>query len=144
MNISFWNLDLALLLKPKKNQPIVVQIRIKSGIIMAQNNLMWDSYSKHYQDLIANLLSTGESSNVTLVCDDQVKFKTHKFILKACSPVFERMLEEMNEEKAIVYLRGINQIEMNSILEYIYCRRVFIEHERLKELIRVGQDLQLN
>ena len=53
--------------------------------------LTWPSHSSHFQDVLANLLTTEESSDVTLVCADQVKFKSHKFVLKACSPVFEGM-----------------------------------------------------
>ena len=49
----------------------------------------WHSYTSHFQEVLDNLFDTGESSDVTLVCDDQVKFKAHQFILKSCSPVFE-------------------------------------------------------
>ena len=36
-------------------------------------------YASHFQEVSANLFDTGESSDVTLVCDDQLKFKAHKF-----------------------------------------------------------------
>ena len=56
--------------------------------------LTWHSYAKHYEGVLSRMFDTGESSDVTLVCDDQVKFKAHKFILKSCSPVFESILNE--------------------------------------------------
>ena len=59
--------------------------------------LTWHSYASHFQQVLGTLLETGESSDVTLVCDDQVKFKAHKFVLKACSSVFESILQETNE-----------------------------------------------
>ena len=43
----------------------------------------WHSYANHFQEVLGKLFDTGESSDVTLVCDDQVKFKAHKFILKS-------------------------------------------------------------
>ena len=43
--------------------------------------LTWHSYASHFQDVLGNLFDTGESSDVTLVCDHQVKFRAHKFIL---------------------------------------------------------------
>ena len=72
--------------------------------------LTWHSHANHFQEILGNLLGTGESSDVTLVCDDQVKFKSHKFVLKACSPVFESILQESYELQSVVYLRGINQL----------------------------------
>ena len=60
-------------------------------------SLTWHSYAKHFKEVIGNLLPTGESSDVTLVCNDKVKFKVHKFILNACSPVFKSILEQTNE-----------------------------------------------
>ena len=73
--------------------------------------LNWRSYANHFQEVLGNLFDTGESSDVTLVCDDQVKFKAHKFILKSCSPVFENILNETKDSKSVVYLRGVNQSE---------------------------------
>ena len=79
--------------------------------------LTWHSYTSHFQGVLGNLFETSESSDVTLVCDDQVKFKAHKFILKSCSPVFESILSETNDDsKSVVYLRGVNQLELQPIL----------------------------
>ena len=72
--------------------------------------LTWHSYTSHFQGVLGNLFDTREFSDVTLVCDDQVKFKAHKFILKSCSPVFESIFNETNEYKSVVYLRGVNQL----------------------------------
>ena len=37
--------------------------------------LTWHSYTNHFQEVLGNLFDTAESSDVTLVCDDQAKFK---------------------------------------------------------------------
>ena len=72
-------------------------------------DLHWHSYSHHYQELMNNLLQTGDGSDVTLVCDDNVKMNVHKFILKASSPVFSNILAQSNESsKETIYLRGVN------------------------------------
>ena len=105
--------------------------------------LTWHSYNSHFQDVLVNLYDSGESSDVTLVCDDQVKFKAHTFVLKACSPVFENILQETNELKSVVYLRGVNELELKPILEFIYCGQASFYQERMKEFLRVGKDLQI-
>merc|ERR1711923_694183 len=105
--------------------------------------LSWHSYASHFQEVLGNLLDNGESSDVTLVCDDQVKFKVHKFVLKACSPVFESILQETNELKSSVYLRGVHELELKAILEFIYCGQASFYQERMKEFLKVGKDLQI-
>ena len=105
--------------------------------------LTWHSHATHFQEVLGKLLDTGESSDVTLICDDQVKFKVHKFVLNACSPVFENILRETNELKTVVYLRGVNQLELKPILEFIYSGQASFHQERMKEFLEVGKDLQI-
>ena len=105
--------------------------------------LTWHSYTSHFQKVLGNLFETGESSDVTLVCDDQVKFKAHKFILKSCSPVFESILNETNDSKSVVYLRGVNQLELEPILNFIYSGQASFYQERMKDFLKIGKDLQI-
>ena len=105
--------------------------------------LTWHSYASHFQGVLGNLFDTGESSDVTLVCDDQVKFKAHKFILKSCSPVFESILNEANESKSVVYLRGVNQLDLKPILNFIYSGQTSFYQERMKDFLKTGKDLQI-
>lgn len=107
-------------------------------------NLKWHSHADHFQEIIGSLYSNVEYSDVTLVCDGQVKFKAHKFVLKACSPVFKSILEEANEtEKPIVYLRGVNQAELGTVLEFIYLGQAALYQERMNEFLKLGRDLQI-
>ena len=105
--------------------------------------LTWHSYANHFQEVLSNLFDTGESSDVTLVCDDQVKFKAHKFVLKTCSPVFESILKETNDSKSVVYLRGVNQLELKPILSFIYSGQASFYQERMKDFLQLGKDLQI-
>ena len=105
--------------------------------------LTWHSYADHYQGFLSNLFDTGESSNVTLVCDDQVKFRAHKFVLKACSPVFESILDETNDSKTVVYLRGVNQLELKPILNFMYSGQASFYQARMKDFLKIGKDLQI-
>ena len=105
--------------------------------------LTWHSYASHFQGVLGNQFDIGESSDVTLVCDDQVKFKAHKFILKSCSPVFESILNEANESKSVVYLRGVNQLELKPILNFIYSGQASFYQKRMKDFLKIGKDLQI-
>merc|ERR1712025_423824 len=105
--------------------------------------LIWHSYTSHFQGVVSNLFDTGESSDVTLICDDQVKFKAHKFILKSFSPVFESILNEINDSKSVVYLRGVNQLELKPILSFIYSGQASFDQERMKDFLKIGKNLQI-
>ena len=66
------------------------------------------SYSKDFAD-------------VTLVCDDQKQIQAHRNILSACSPVFKNMLQiESHSKHSVIFLRGVQQSEMESIIQFIY------------------------
>ena len=68
---------------------------------MEQFNLNWHTYNDHLKDMMQNLLQSNESTDVTLVCEDRTKFKAHKFVLNACSPLFQSMIY-LNP---VIYLR---------------------------------------
>ena len=92
-----------------------------------------------------NLWKSRESSDVTIVCDDQVKFKAHKFVLKACSPVFESILN--NNDSAVsretIYLHGVSHLDMKPILDYIYQGNVSLDKRRLSCFKSVARNLQI-
>ena len=58
--------------------------------------------------------------DVTLVCDDQTQFKAHKIVLSACSPVFKKIIDNNPSQHPLIYLRGIQSYEMESILQFMY------------------------
>ena len=107
-------------------------------------SLTWHSYASHFhQGVLGNLFEAGESSDVTLFCDDQVEFKAHKFILKSYSPVFESILNETHESKSVEYLKGVNQLELKPLLNFIYSGQASFYQERMKDFLKIGKDLQI-
>ena len=88
---------------------------------LEQFNLSWHTYLNHLKEMMQTLMETKKSTDVTLVCDDKVKFKAHKFVLSACSPVFQSIIDDLPEnENSFIYLRGVRSQEMNSILQFMY------------------------
>ena len=59
-------------------------------------------------------------ADVTLVCEDRKYIRAHKNILSACSPVFKDIVKLEQSSKPIIYLRGINFSELESIMQFIY------------------------
>ena len=84
------------------------------------------------------------SPNVTLVTDDQQQIRAHRNILSACSPVFKNILQlDTNNTNPVIYLRGIQHSEMESIMQYIYLGEARCYEERMSELLMVSKNLEI-
>ena len=91
-------------------------------------NSTWHNFSSHGKELFKDLLESQEFTDVTLVSDDQHQYKVHKFILSACSTVFNQILTS-NPLNTSIYLRGINHEELESILQFTYLGEATFYHE---------------
>ena len=61
----------------------------------------------------------GRYADVTLVSDDQTQFKAHKIVLSACSPVFKKIIDSNPSQHPLIYLRGVQSYEVESILQFM-------------------------
>merc|ERR1712150_419435 len=112
--------------------------------IMTKNLFLnWDTFTDYLHLMIKDLYEEGKHSDVTLVCDDQTQFKAHKIVLRACSPVFKKIIDNNPSQHPLTYLRGIQSYEMESILQFMYLGEGKFYHERMREFIKVAQDLEV-
>ena len=105
--------------------------------------LNWQTFSDHLKLMFKDLYQEGSHSDVTLVSDDQTQFKAHKIVLSACSPVFKKIIESNPSQHPLIYLRGIQSYEMESILQFMYLGEGKFYHERMREFNKVAQDLEV-
>jgi len=113
---------------------------------MAQElfNLNWHTYSDHLKDMMQNLMHSNQSTDVTLVCEDKTRFKAHKFVLNACSPVFQSIINNMPQnDGSVIYLRGVLAPEMKSILQFMYLGQATFYQERMNEFLNVAKSLEI-
>ena len=107
-------------------------------------NLSWDGFSEHLKKFMSDLYTSETYSDVTLVCDDQMKMKANKLVLRACSPIFESMLSDLHQApNTIIFLRGINHLELESILQFVYLGETKIYQNRMEAFMTVAKDLQI-
>ena len=83
--------------------------------------LHWHSYSDHLREALNEMMLSSEFSDVTLVTDDKQQIRAHRNILSACSLVFKNIfqLHSSNNANPVVYLRGIQHSEMESIMQFV-------------------------
>ena len=79
-----------------------------------------------------------------LVSEDQTLFQAHKIVLSACSPVFKKIIENNPTQYPLIYLRGIQSHEVDSILQLMYLGEATVYQVKIEEFIKVAKDLEVN
>ena len=93
-------------------------------------SLTWQTYSDHLKSMMQELMMNVDFSDVTLVTEDKMQIKANMNILSACSPVFKDILKKEKNSSQIIYLRGIQFSEMDSIMQFIYLGEATFNEER--------------
>jgi len=106
-------------------------------------NLTWHSYSDHLKSMMKELMMNEDFSDVTLVTEDRKQIKANINILSACSPVFNNILKKEKNFNQIMYLRGIQFPEMESIMQFIYLGEATFYEERMDEFLAVAKSLEI-
>ena len=107
-------------------------------------SLHWDSYSDHLKEALNNMMLSSEFADVTLVTDDKQQIRAHRNILSAASPVFKSILQiDSKNANPVIYLRGIQHSEMESIMQFIYLGEGRCYEERMTEFFHVSKNLEI-
>ena len=107
-------------------------------------NLNWDTYPDHLKGMMKNLMDSNDSADVTLMCEDKTKFKAHKFVLRACSPLFKSMISDLPpKEVSVIYLKGVLASEMNSILQFMYLGQATFYQDRVDVFLKTAKMLEI-
>merc|ERR1712018_402434 len=95
------------------------------------------------------LRTESDFCDVTLVCTDSdgQKLQGHKALLASCSPVFRQMLKghspsQLNNNVSL-FLRGVSNRNLSSILDFIYCGNIAISEDCLPSFLLAAEDLKI-
>ena len=106
--------------------------------------LTWQSYSDHLSEALGEMMTSSEFADVTLVTDDKQQIRAHRNILSAASPVFKNMLQlDSKNIDPVIYLRGIQHSEIESIMQFIYLGEARFYEERMSEFLMVSKNLEI-
>ena len=93
--------------------------------------------------LFKNLQNNHDFTDVTLVSNEGHKVDSHKIILTAFSPVFCNMLQTQQNVHPMIFLRGVNQEQLTSVLDFMYTGEAKINKSNLDEFLQLAKELQL-
>ena len=106
-------------------------------------SLKWNDYQSNWNKAINNLIKDTEFADVTLMSDDRVKFSAHKILLSNSSNMFKFILKGTNQNKSLLFLRGVSSINLGFILEYIYQGEVNLYEEQLESFLESANGLEI-
>ena len=106
--------------------------------------LTWQTYPDHLRGMMQEMMTSENFADVTLVCDDKKTVGAHRNILSACSPVFKDiLLMSTQSNHPVIYLRGIQYSEVESILQFLYLGEAKSYEERMNEFLHAVKDLEI-
>ena len=105
--------------------------------------LTWHTYTDHLREMLHDMMTSNELTDVTLVSEDKKHFKAHKVVLSASSTVFKSIISENYSTNSVIYLRGILSHEIESILQFIYLGQATFYRDRMNEFLQVGKSLEI-
>lgn len=112
-------------------------------MVQQEYDLKLDSYPQHLKDIMNQLLSSEDFTDVTLVCDDGKQIKAHRNILSVCSPVLKNILQIDKRNVPIIYLRGINHYEMEAIIKFIYLGQASVLKTKVDSFLLAADNLKI-
>ncbi|KAL7648945.1 UNVERIFIED_CONTAM: hypothetical protein RMT77_000880 [Armadillidium vulgare] len=105
-------------------------------------SLTWNNHGATYQEMLNHLRIQNILTDCTLACDGQ-KFSVHKLVLVTCSDFFKSLLGDVACQHPIIYLRGVNGIEMQSLIDFMYLGKIDVPHKDVPNLISTAETLKI-
>ena len=107
-------------------------------------HLKWNDFQSTVSNSFKVLREQKDFFDVTLVSDDEVQMASHKLILSACSSFFQSILKNNPHPNPIIYLHGIDSLNLGYILDYIYNGEVQLHQEHLDPFMDKAQVLKIS
>lgn len=101
-------------------------------------------YVSYMREMMADLLRSPDSADVTIVTDDRREVRAHGAVLKASSGFFKSYLGAYSHhQNQLVFLRGVNFEELSAILHFVYLGEAQVGSDKIGHFIQVGKELEI-
>ena len=106
-------------------------------------SLKWNDFQSNWKRSLSQIRGNNDFADVTIITHDKVKFMAHKILLSSCSETFKFILKECNQAQSILYLSGVNSVNLKFILDYIYYGEVNLFQEQLDSFLQSAEKLEM-
>jgi len=105
-------------------------------------HLKWEKHQLNLANTFQALRKDGHFCDVTIACDEKV-IEAHKLILSAFSSVFNTILKKHSHPHPFIYLMGARAVDMDALIEFMYCGEVKVEQDQLKSFIETAEEFRV-
>merc|ERR1712179_362579 len=105
--------------------------------------MKWNEFDTNIREYLRIIREDKRMFDVTLVTDDGQHMQAHKVVLSAGSHFFSDIFLKSNQTSMLIYLKGINSVQLKCLLDFIYNGEASIGQEELKEFLETGKELQV-
>lgn len=106
---------------------------------MERFNLTWESHADTSSTLLANLLSEGDLTDVTLVSDDMSELRAHKVILGSVSSVFKQLFARKSDQNFCLYLSGTRTDDLHALMNFIYTGQATVDQSNIDTFFKIAK-----
>ena len=106
-------------------------------------SIKWTDFQSNLTKSYAALRQQEDFYDVTLISEDAKKIEGHKLVLSACSSFFKKVFADNRHSHPLLYLGGVNSVELELIVDYIYCGEVKVPQENLEKFLCAAEKFQL-
>merc|ERR1712183_314315 len=104
--------------------------------------LRWNDFESNISVAFRDIREEKDFFDCTLSCGAR-QIQAHKLILSACSPFFRSILKQNPHQHPLLYLKGVEFTNLQSVLNFMYHGEVNVAQEELNSFLSVAEDLQV-
>ena len=107
--------------------------------------LKWNDFIDNVITSFAQLRKDKDFADVTLASGDggQTVVRAHRVVLASGSHVLKSLLTQHPSENPLIFMRGMKQDQLNSIVDFLYFGEVSIHQDELNDFLALAEELQL-
>ena len=128
-------------IKFPKNSPknVILDKRTPENFNFKQQNC------NHLKNFFEEKLTLQTFTDVTLVCEDNKKYRAHQAVLSTCSPFFKKIFTNFTYgNDTTIYLQGLQSSDIEVILHLIYLGEATIDKEKIYEFLKITKYLKIS
>merc|ERR1712126_77275 len=102
-----------------------------------------DTHTTQFVNTFTDLFNKSFLTDVTLVGDDRSRIEAHRLVLCAGSTLLKEFLVDNSHPHPLIYLKGIKQHHLDSIVQFLYNGETTISQDNLNEFLKVAKELEI-
>ncbi|KRT81876.1 BTB domain-containing protein, partial [Oryctes borbonicus] len=131
------------MLSPVLPNPILKDTRSTPDPEADEVCLRWNSHHSNMKSTFPSLLHREQYVDVTLTSEGK-SLKCHRLILSACSSYFDELLSGISPlQHPVIFLNGVSFWVLKCLVDFMYAGEVHIEQNKLENLLKVAEMLQI-